>query len=459
MRKIIFTVIILGLGSFFNTSELLAVKINCDSPVHKKNKRCTEKYLRNLVIDENTGLEVIEYDKDVDWKKKNPKIAWSKIIKYKSSLRNSYELTIFDRDYVSDFSTGAVKSYVTKWNTNKLEGRILTWGGCGFWTCTYESAKYYDFPGFIEIFVGEKRFRLRGSRGEFQFPSGFAKRIKNMGENESINLQIKAIPNSGLADKFIPIGEETIKNLKLLFQKDTKEWNKPKYEIARASISSKKLDVEEIASMTLPSVVKLEGDSGLGSGFFINNTGLIVTNMHVVAGGDKEFTISGDDGLKDQGEVIYVDSKLDFALIQANNTKNSKALPLCFSKYPRPGQNVIALGSPLGLAGTVTRGIVSAVRQPSSDLEDVVPYYVTLIQTDAAISPGNSGGPLVNSNGEVVGVNTWSLPGDEGRAQNLNFAISIVDILRSLNSEIPVEAKNTNSCGNIVKKESIFKFW
>ena len=220
MRKLILLVIVLGAGSFFKSQELLAVKINCDSPVHKKTKRCSEKYLRNVVIDEDTGLEVIEYEKDVDWKKKNPKIAWSKIIKYKSSLRNSYELTIFDRDYVSDFSTGAVKSYVTKWNTNKLEGRILTWGGCGFWTCTYESAKYYDFPGFIEIFVGEKRFRLRGSRGEFQFPSGFAKRIKNMGENESINLQIKAIPNSGLADKFIPIGDETIKNLKLLFQKD-----------------------------------------------------------------------------------------------------------------------------------------------------------------------------------------------------------------------------------------------
>ena len=91
MRRFIPLVVSLGLGSFFYTPEVLAVKINCDSPVHKNNKRCTEKYLRNIVIDEDTGLEVIEYEKDVDWKKKNPKIAWSKIIKYKSSLRNSYE--------------------------------------------------------------------------------------------------------------------------------------------------------------------------------------------------------------------------------------------------------------------------------------------------------------------------------------------------------------------------------
>ena len=88
MRKFLSIVILLGLGSFY-IPEVLAVKINCDSPVHKNKKRCTEKYLRNIVIDKETGLEVIEYEKDVDWKKKNPKIAWSKIIKYKSSLRNS----------------------------------------------------------------------------------------------------------------------------------------------------------------------------------------------------------------------------------------------------------------------------------------------------------------------------------------------------------------------------------
>ncbi len=86
MRKFILLVILLGFGSFLNAPELLAVKINCDSPVHKNKKRCTEKYLRNIVIDEDTGLEVIEYEKDVDWKKKNPKIAWSKIIKYKIQI-------------------------------------------------------------------------------------------------------------------------------------------------------------------------------------------------------------------------------------------------------------------------------------------------------------------------------------------------------------------------------------
>ena len=78
MRKFIFTVIILGFGSFLNTSELLAVKINCDSPVHKKSKRCTEKYLRNLVIDENTGLEVIEYDKMLIGKRKTLRLLGPK---------------------------------------------------------------------------------------------------------------------------------------------------------------------------------------------------------------------------------------------------------------------------------------------------------------------------------------------------------------------------------------------
>ena len=105
------------------------------------------------------------------------------------------------------------------------------------------------------------------------------------------------------------------------------------------------------------------------------------------------------------------------------------------------------MGSPEGFTGTVTRGIVSAVRYPSGDLEGVAPNYVTLIQTDASISPGNSGGPLVNTRGEVIGINTFNM--DYGRSQNLNFAVSMIDVFKALEVKgVPFNTK-FNKCGNI----------
>ena len=206
----------------------------------------------------------------------------------------------------------------------------------------------------------------------------------------------------------------------------------------------------------------LENERGLGSGFLINNKGLIVTNRHIVAGGDRKFQIIALGGIKADGQVMYVDRKLDFALVEAKALKKTQPLPLCFADYPVPGQKVVALGSPDGLAGTVTTGRGSAIRYPAGTLEGVAPNYVTLIQTDAAISPGNSGGPLVNSKGEVVGVNTFNVPMG-GSGQNLNFAVSIVDILRAINAKQPkLDSKDqwipkwlnpfkgeVNRCGNI----------
>ena len=124
-----------------------------------------------------------------------------------------------------------------------------------------------------------------------------------------------------------------------------------------------------------------------------------------------------------------------------------KPLPICYASYPNPGQNVVALGSPEGFAGTVTRGIVSAVRYPSGDLEGVAPNYVTLIQTDASINPGNSGGPLVNTRGEVIGINTFNM--DYGRSQNLNFAVSMIDVFKALEVRGVAYNSKFNKCGNI----------
>ncbi len=460
MRKALIPLLIaLALPTSLKTRAEEPVKINCNSPVYRGTEQCKDENRWKEIIDAETGLSVIEFDKDIDWKKRNVKLPWSKITKYKSLLTGSHELTIFDRDYKADFSTGAVRSLNTRWTVNELHGYLFTNGGCGFWVCTYEGPGWHEFKQ-VEIFSGERNFKLFGSNGRFSLPYGFINYIKESEEGTTLRLKVSGLPNSQssrrFGDVFVPIGEETIKSLQLLFKSGAKEYAKPTFNISRLEVSPNKLDVEDIASNTLPSVVMIRGESGLGSGFFVNDKGLVLTNRHVIAGYDKEHIISGDNGIIDKAKVIYVDRQLDFALLQAQSLKTTKALPLCFENYPKPGQNVVALGSPLGLAGTVTNGIVSSIREPSSDLKDFVPSFVTLVQTDAAISGGNSGGPLVNSRGEVVGVNTWSVHGLDGRAQNLNFAISIVDILKALEVKTPLQVSSVNRCGNLKPKDRSF---
>ena len=298
--------------------------------------------------------------------------------------------------------------------------------------------------GRIAPDIANKNFRLYGNNGEFALPQSFVEEIKRSNKNTELNIKLKGGTGNNAV---VPIGDETIFALKNLYTKGIKTWVKPKINHVAAKVSKKKLETEDIANNTLPSVVMLKNERSLGSGFVIDNTGLVLTNRHVVSGGDRQFQLIGQGGIKAEGEVVYVDRKLDFALVRSNGLKKVKPLPICYASYPNSGQNVVALGSPKGLAGTVTRGIVSAVRYPSGDLEGVAPNYVTLIQTDASISPGNSGGPLVNTKGEVIGINTFSREG--AYSQNLNFAVSMIDVFKSLEVQgVPYNAK-FNKCGNI----------
>ena len=433
-------------------SPINAAKVNCDSAVWKNKPQCKEKDTKGTkAVDKATGLEVIEFVKDLDWKStKREKIPWSKIVKVKSALDGNYELAVFDRDYADSFSTGSKEGAVTKWTTDQLRGYTYSAGGCGFWTCTYERASINDFPGVVELYIAEKSFRLYGDNGEYVLPQAFIDEVKKSTEITEFNLKLK----SGSKSVVVPIGSETIDSLKRLFSKAIQTWEKPQINLVASKVTKKKLNTEEIANKTLPSVVMLKNERGLGSGFVLDNTGLVITNRHVVSGGDKEFQLIGDGGIKAQGKVIYVDRKLDFALVRSNELRKIKPLPICYASYPTPGQNVVALGSPEGLAGTITRGIVSAVRYPSGDLEGVAPNYVTLIQTDASISPGNSGGPLVNSKGEVIGINTFNI--DYGKSQNLNFAVSMVDVLKALEIRGKSFKSNLNKCGNIEKSGWFF---
>lgn len=157
---------------------------------------------------------------------------------------------------------------------------------------------------------------------------------------------------------------------------------------------------------------------GLGSGVIVSRDGYILTNNHVVDKADTIY-IRTHDNRKVEAKVIGTDPKTDIAVIKAD-AKNLKPIAIGDSDALRVGEWVIAIGSPLGenLARTVTQGIVSAKGRANVGLAD----YEDFIQTDAAINPGNSGGPLVNINGELVGINT-AIASRTGGFQGIGFAV------------------------------------
>ena len=450
MRKYTVLLLIVLAGSFLDVSRANAD--DCDSGRHSSPQERLENdcngdnFKSKEKFDAESGLEVIEYKKDLDWKVAKPKIPWSRILKFKSALDGGYELAVFDRDYTDSFSSGAKEGVVTRWTIDSLTGITYTAGGCGFWTCTRERAVVNSLPPAVEVYVGSESFKLYGDDGTFYLPEPFIELIKKSTETTELNVKFKTSSGSyGVA----PIGKETIKSLKRLYTKAIPTWEIPRISIKAAKVSKERQEIEDLAAESLPSIVMLKNDRSTGSGFVIDDK-YVITNRHVVSGPDPRFLITSTSGVKTEGEVVYVDRKLDFAVVKAVRVRGIKPLPVCYRSYPFPGQGVVALGSPLGLAGTVTTGIVSAVRSPSGsgDLKGMAPNYITLIQTDAAISPGNSGGPLINKHGEVIGVNTWAISG--GRAQNINFAISIVDILKALEAKVPSYSPKLNNCGNSI---------
>jgi serine protease Do len=168
---------------------------------------------------------------------------------------------------------------------------------------------------------------------------------------------------------------------------------------------------------------------GEGSGFIINADGTILTNAHVVANAqDVQVQLNDDRTLP--GRVLGVDKVTDIAVVKIDAPSPLPAVQLGDSKSLRPGQFVVALGSPLGFENTVTSGIVSALSRPSARI-GIADGKVDFIQTDAAINPGNSGGPLIDTQGRVIGMNTAIIQG----AQGLGFAIPI-DLAKDISTQL-----------------------
>jgi putative serine protease PepD len=198
--------------------------------------------------------------------------------------------------------------------------------------------------------------------------------------------------------------------------------------------------IQEVAQKVTPSVVSIEVEgsqaSGSGSGIVLTADGTIMTNNHVVAGAgsDPNLTVTFSDGSTAAAQIVGADPISDIAVIKVDKTGLT---PIAVGRSDNlvVGQEVIAIGSPLGLNGTVTTGIISALNRPVSTQGEQggQASVMDAIQTDAAINPGNSGGALVNANGALIGVNSAiaSLSqGETGGSIGLGFAIPVDQAIR-----------------------------
>ncbi|HEV2087548.1 MAG TPA: trypsin-like peptidase domain-containing protein [Cryptosporangiaceae bacterium] len=198
-----------------------------------------------------------------------------------------------------------------------------------------------------------------------------------------------------------------------------------------AATTGKALPLPEVVRRVEPSVVTVFVGQGSGSGVVYRNGGVVVTNAHVV-GEARQAELGLADGSRTSATVVAVDRVTDLAVLQAER----KDLPPARFEtgLPQVGQTVVVIGTPLGFANSVTAGIVSGVGREIPGSAETTRALVDLIQTDAAISPGNSGGALVNTAGQVVGINEAYIPPQAG-AVSLGFAIpaaTVVDVVDDL---------------------------
>ncbi len=179
-------------------------------------------------------------------------------------------------------------------------------------------------------------------------------------------------------------------------------------------------DFSGIIETEIQGVATIATDAAQGTGFIISDDGYVVTNAHVLSGAAyaKVYTY---DGTQHPAQLIGYNLILDIALLKISGSYH--ALQFEDSDNLRIGEKVIALGNPLGLSFSVTEGIISATDRQGTN------GYNIYIQTDAALSPGNSGGPLLNTNGKVIGINNFKMSGGE----NLGFALESNHAVKTIN--------------------------
>lgn len=205
------------------------------------------------------------------------------------------------------------------------------------------------------------------------------------------------------------------------------------------------MEFQDIIESFQPSIIQIATKSSTGTGFYLKQYDVIVTNEHVV-GSSAEVAVTGKTFQKTLAKVWYIDKKHDLAFIQGPEGVSFPELKLGKYEELKDGDEIIAIGHPYGLNYTATQGVISKV--------DRVRQGMKFIQIDAAINPGNSGGPLVNEHGEVIGVNTFIIKGGD----NLGFALPVNYLISALELYAPhrgTAAARCPSCDFLVLASNI----
>ncbi len=193
------------------------------------------------------------------------------------------------------------------------------------------------------------------------------------------------------------------------------------------------MDVQQIIESFQPAIIQIATQGSTGTGFYVKEFDLIVTNDHVV-NDNAEVTIAGKLFQKILSRVWYTDRKHDLAFLEAPKEIIFPEVKLGSYESMKDGDSVVAIGHPFGLNYTATQGVISKVDRIRDGLK--------FIQIDAAINPGNSGGPLVNNNGEIIGVNSFIIRGGD----NLGFALPVNYLKEALQLYLPNKGQPSTRC-------------
>jgi serine protease Do len=205
------------------------------------------------------------------------------------------------------------------------------------------------------------------------------------------------------------------------------------------------MDPQQIIEQYQKAIIQIATPTGTGTGFYIKEFDLIITNEHVV-GSNAEVTVAGKTFDKAFSRVWFTDRKHDLAFLEAPKNTELAEIRLGYYEEMKDGDEVVAMGNPYGLNYTATRGVISKV--------DRIREGLKFIQIDAAINPGNSGGPLVNDEGEVIGVNSFIVRGGD----NLGFALPVSYLREALQLYLPLKGQASTrcfSCGFLVTNSTI----